>query len=98
MTEQYSIDRIQTDWKEIADELAKGNPVELLGTDKRIGILVSSDDDKRLAASQASPFREESFWDGYRAFRQKADSSAIDPDDDLFANVRDPSPGREVNW
>ena len=97
MTKQYPIDRLPTHWPEIATELAQGNPVELLGTDNSIGILVSSETYQHLSAPQSAPSQPGSFWDGLLAFRAKADFTALDPNEDIFANLRDPSPGREVD-
>ena len=37
--------------------------------------------------------------EAYRAFLQKADLAALDLDpDEIFANVRDRSPGRDFQW
>ncbi|MUG91990.1 DUF2281 domain-containing protein [Scytonema sp. UIC 10036] len=55
---------------------------------------------KRLAISDKQEFLTKTqeindFWSALQDFRQRADLESID--DDTFENLRDKSPGREVN-
>ena len=45
-----------------------------------------------------SPEERPSFWEAYERFRREQDPDLeLDPDE-IFADVRDPSPGRDFRW
>jgi hypothetical protein len=46
-----------------------------------------------------APDKQIGFWDAYLVFRQSLDQQALDIElDEIFANVRDQTPPREVEW
>jgi hypothetical protein len=55
----------------------------------------------RTAARASLKFQRlksrKNFWDAYRSFRDQFDLSKLAIEPEVFAGVRDKSPGREVN-
>jgi cytochrome c556 len=58
---------------------------------KMVAVLVSSRDYERLTNGPPD------LWDAIQKFRAEHDLSDLDVEE-VFANVRDRSPGREVEW
>jgi prevent-host-death family protein len=70
-----------------------GQTVEISRRGVSVAVLISSE---RFA--QLGPKRP-GFMEAYRAFRRKTGVAALSLDpDEIFAGVRDPSPGRDFQW
>jgi prevent-host-death family protein len=68
-----------------------GEPVELTRRGKMVAALVSGHDYARL--TKGTP----DLWEAIQKFRAEHDLSDLDVEE-VFANVRDRTPGREVEW
>lgn len=68
-----------------------GEPVELTRRGKMVAVLVSSREYARL--TRGTP----DLWTSIQEFRAKHDLSALDVEE-VYADVRDRTPGREVEW
>lgn len=76
----------------IVHEAERQSPVALTRRGEPVAILLSIQEYQRLLA------KETRFWDAYTAFRNTVDLTQIDIDTDIFHGIRDPAPGREVDW
>ncbi|MFL6198154.1 MAG: type II toxin-antitoxin system Phd/YefM family antitoxin [Thermoanaerobaculia bacterium] len=68
-----------------------GEPVELTRRGKMVAVLVSSRDYERLTTGPPD------LWAAIQKFRAEHDLSDLDIEE-VFADVRDRTPGREVEW
>lgn len=91
MTHQYSIDQAQSHLDEIINTVESGPPVELVREGQRIAVLISSEEYDRLTSSQ-----KPDFWQALNTFRQQFSIEALNFDTEVFEDLRDNSPGREV--
>jgi prevent-host-death family protein len=91
MSKQYSIAEARDNLASVVHEAEKGERVELTRRGRPVAVLISLDDYKQLST------RRRSFWEAYEQFRRKHEGSDIDTAD-VFADVRDPSPGRDFSW
>lgn len=91
MAYQYSIEQAQTQLATIMSEVEKGQTIEILRAGQRVAVLVPSQDYERLTASKPS------FWEALEAFRRDFNIDEEGTDDDFWEDLRDRSPGREVN-
>jgi antitoxin Phd len=91
MSKQYSIAEARDNLASVVHEAEKGERVELTRRGKPVAILISLDDYNQLSN------RRRSFWEAYEEFRRKHAGSDIETAD-VFADVRDPSPGRDFSW
>lgn len=67
---------------------AEAGPVELTRRGEPVAMIVSLADYRRLTGNRG-------FWDAAQDFRVHTDPKDLD-DGDLFSDVRDRSPGREI--
>lgn len=88
---QYTIEQLRDNLDEILQEFQGDSSVELLQAGKPIAILVKPEVFQQLQQS-AQP----TLWDAYQQFRQEVDLEEFGDDSDVFAYLRDKSPGREV--
>lgn len=93
MTKKYSIADARGNFPGVVHEVEGGTRVELTRRGKPVAVLLGMDEYERLAAGRRD------FWEAYEEFRQEYDVAelGIDPDE-VFAEVRDPSPGRDFSW
>ena len=89
MVKRYSIEEARDNLDGVVQEAEKGTQVELTRQGKPVAVLVGVEVE-RLSKKRPS------FWEAYQEFRRTADLSEIDPDE-IFRDVRDPSPGRDVD-
>lgn len=91
MPNQYTVEEAQTRLREIMTEVEQGNSIEILNAGKRIAVLVSSQNYDRLTGSQNS------FWEAITTFRRDFNVDEEGVDDEFWEDLRDQSPGREVD-
>lgn len=86
---RYSIAEARNHLPAIVHEAEEGKPIEITRRGARIAVILSSADYDKLAGGRVG------VMDALRAWRARPNPSEIDPDE-IFADVRDRSPGREV--
>jgi prevent-host-death family protein len=91
MSKQYSIAEARDNFTSVVHEAEEGERVELTRRGKAVAVLISLDEYRKLSK------RRRSFWEAYEEFRRKHAGSDVDTAD-VFAEVRDPSPGRDFSW
>lgn len=91
MSRQYSIAQARDHLPGLVHDAEKGSRVELTRRGKPVAVLISVAEYERL--TQGHP----DFWQRLKAFREKNDLEELDVEE-IFAGVRDRSPGREVKW
>jgi prevent-host-death family protein len=90
MSKRYSIAEARQNLASIVHELESQPIIELTRRGAPVAVLLSYHTYNDLVNKQPG------FWELYSAFRASIDPSVLDGNDDPFANVRDTSPGREV--
>lgn len=90
-TRRHSIAEVRRDLPKLVREAENGRPVELTRHGKPVAVLIGRRNLERIA----SDYRR--FTEAYKDFTNKTDLAelALDPDE-LFANARDKTPGRDV--
>jgi antitoxin Phd len=92
MTKRYSIAEARDHLPGIVHEVEKGRPAEITRRGKPVAILLSVAEYERLAGNRPS------FWEAYQEWRRTVDWEALGDVDEIFADVRDRSPGRDFRW
>lgn len=93
MTKKYSIAEARDNFTSVVHEAEEGTQVELTRRGKPVAMLIGVEDFARLM--QRTP----AFWEAYERFRSRYDLAELDINpDEVFADVGDPSPGRDFNW
>jgi len=90
MIKKYSIEEARDNLDAVVQEAEEGTQVELTREGKPVAVLLGVEDFERLSKKKPG------FWEAYQEFRRTADLSQIDPDE-IFCDVRDQSPGRDVD-
>jgi prevent-host-death family protein len=89
---QYSIEQVQTQLNDIIQAVEHGEAIEITRQGQQVAILLSVDEYKHLKKEKPG------FGTALTKFRQEMIAEGIDIDaDEVFKDVRDRSPGREVN-
>lgn len=89
---QYSIDQMQEHLETIIQEVEQGKAVEITRQGKQIAALVPAAEYNRFVRSKLG------FGEALNKFRQEMLDEGIEIDpDEVFKDVRDRSPGREVD-
>lgn len=88
---QYSIAQARDQLTQLVHQAEQGSPVELTRRGKRVAVILSAAEYDRLRPPRPD------FWTSLVKFRQKLaeENIEIDPDE-VFKDVRDRSPGRDV--
>lgn len=91
MSQQYSIEQIPVNFNKIIQEIEKGEKIEITQQDKQIAVIISTAEYEKLLNKIPS------FGESIELFRQEynVELADINPDE-IFAGVRDKSPGLEV--
>lgn len=93
MAKSYSIAEARERFSEVVDRAASGTPVRISRRGTPVAVVVAAtwfDSHER---------RPTTFWEGYQAFRKELELTGIDiRPDEVFADVRDKSPGRDVRF
>jgi len=93
VSKTYSIAQARQNLPRLVHEAEAGVPVELTRRGKPVAVVVSVHEYQRLTGQRPD------FMESYRAWRVEHDVDNLDLDpDEIFGDLRDPSPGREFNW
>lgn len=93
MIKTYSIAEARDHFTELVRAVEAETVIQLTRRGRLVAILLSPDEYERLQEKRIG------FWDAYTEFRQHLDQQEIDLEpDEVFANVRDQTPGREAIW
>ena len=88
---QYSIAQARDQLTELVHQAEQGTPVELTRRGKRVAVILSAEAYDRLLSQKGD------FGKSLAAFRERLEIEGLDIDpDEVFRDVRDRSPGREV--
>ncbi|PZD73664.1 hypothetical protein C1752_02062 [Acaryochloris thomasi RCC1774] len=88
---QYSIAQARDQLAKIIHDAEDGTPIEITRRGKRVAMLLSADQYDRISTGQSN------FWDSLVEFREELEREQLDLDpDEVFKDIRDQSPGREV--
>jgi len=91
MARRYSIAEARARFPGVVREAEEGYPVEISRRGTPVAVLLSVEEYRRLAK------RRTQFSDAYDRFRSSSALAELDIDpDEVFAGVREPSPGRDV--
>ena len=91
MSQQYSIEQFPVNINKIIQEVEQGQAIEITQQGKQIAVIISTAEYERLKNKTLS------FWESVERFREEynIEAAEINPDE-IFAGVRDKSPGHEV--
>jgi prevent-host-death family protein len=93
MTKRYSIAEVEGNLTELVHEAENGTKVEITRRGKPVAVLIGAEDFERISK------RIPDFWGAYERFRREHNLAELDIDpDEVFGDVRDPSPGRDFHW
>ncbi len=89
MPQQRSVSAARNDLPALVHEVERGTSVEITRRGRPVAVLVSLAEYRRLTS--AGP----DLWAAIEEFRRVHDLAGLDADE-VYGDVRDPSPGREV--
>jgi prevent-host-death family protein len=92
MNEQHSIAEAISNLEDLVQKAEEGEAVELTREGERVAVLIGSREYERLTGQPRKTFAE-----ALEEFRRSADFAAIGDPDEIWGNVRDPDPGRDVD-
>lgn len=92
-TDRRSVAEARRNLPRLIRAVEDGRTVEITRRGEPVAVLVSRQRFEELSGGRPG------FMEAYRAFVQKTDLAALDLDpDEIFARVRDRSPGRDFQW
>ncbi len=91
MSKRFSIAEARDKFTSLVREVEKAPAVEITRRGKPVAVLLSWREYQRLTSKVK-------FWDSYTSFRHKFDLAKLAIEPQVFEGVRDPSPGRKVNF
>ena len=91
MLKQFSIADARDQFTSLVRDVEQDTTVELTRRGKPVAVLMSIQEYQRLQAHRIR------FWDAYTTFRDKVNLQKLDIQPELFTELRDTSPGREVD-
>jgi prevent-host-death family protein len=91
MLKQFSIAEARDQFTSLVRDVEQDTTVELTRRGKPVAVLMSIQEYQRLQSHRKG------FWDAYTAFRDKVNLQKLDIQPELFTELRDTSPGREVD-
>lgn len=92
MKNKYSTQRLNQNLPEVLKQIQQGNLIEITQAGKPFAFILSSSEYQRLTATKSN------FWESLQDFRASHDLAELEIAADVFDDVRDRSPGREVNF
>jgi prevent-host-death family protein len=92
MKSKYSTQQLNQHLPEVLKQIQQGDSIEITQEGEPFAVILSSSEYQRLTASKSS------FWQSLQEFRDSNDLEELEMEADVFADVRDRSPGREVNF
>jgi prevent-host-death family protein len=90
MFKSYSIAEARDRFTALIRGVEKDTPVELTRRGKPVAVIMSIQHYQQLQS------RKRGFWQAYEAFRARHDLRALDIQPEIFSDIRDTDPGREV--
>ena len=90
MTKIYSIAEARNHFTSIIRDAETSPPIEITRHGETVAVILSWQEYLRLSAKK-------DFWDSYNSFRKVFDLSELMIESDIFEELRDPSPGREID-
>ena len=89
----YSIARLRSELADAVRAAESGDAVEVTRRGNTVAVLLGLPEYERLRSQRSD------FSTAYSKFRERADLESLPSDlDEVFGDIRDPSPGREVDW
>ena len=92
MQEQYSTQQLNSHLPEVLKQIERGNSIEITQEGEPFAVILSASEYQRLTDSKST------FWSSLQEFYANNDIGELEVEADAFADVRDRSPGREVNF
>jgi antitoxin Phd len=92
MVPRYSIAEARNRFAEIVHALRHVPQIEVTRRGRPVAVLISVEEFERLRAVGAG------FWSAYSDYRDAHDLAELGIEPEVFAGVREPSPGREMGW
>ncbi len=90
-SKQYSVEQILINSNKIIQEVTGGEAIQITQDGKEVAVIISQ------AAYEKLLYKNLDFWESIERFRQEYNVEAADINpSEIFAGVRDKSPGREV--
>ncbi len=86
INKQYSITQVPNYWIDIMKGVEQGYSIKLTRNSEVVAMLVPAQDE---------PLPKQNFWQALQIFLQQVDIADLS-EEDIFSDVRDCSPGREV--
>lgn len=90
MSRSYTIAQARNHFASIVHEAEKDVPVEVTRRGESVAVVLSMQTYHRLLAARTD------FWEAYDSYRRRIDLSQMGIEPEVFAGVRDSSPGRDV--
>jgi antitoxin Phd len=91
MTDQYSIAEARDNLAALVRRLEKQPLIEITRRGKPVAVLMSLQEYQRLSAERVS------FWTAYSKFVKEVNLADLNIEPEVFAGVRSPEPGRDVD-
>jgi prevent-host-death family protein len=91
MSKRVSIADARDNLPALVRSVEQGQPVELTRRGKLVAVLVSSQDYEKLTNGPPD------LWAAIQKFRSEHDLAELNAEE-VFENLRDRTPGREVEW
>ncbi len=92
MSRSYSIAEARDHFAAIVRDVERDSAIELTRRGEPVAVLLSIEEYRRLVAGRKN------FWDAYSEFRDEVDLRRLNIEPEVFARLRDVSPGRETSW
>jgi prevent-host-death family protein len=92
MKSKYSTQQLNQHLPEVFKQIQQGDSIEITQEGEPFAVILSSSEYQRLTSSKSS------FWRSLQEFRDSNDLEELEMEADVFADVRDQSPGREMNF
>lgn len=89
---RYSIAEARNRFAEIVHDLKHVSRVEVTRRGRPVAILISIEEFEMLRSGSVT------FTSAYEAFRNTFDLAKEEIEPEVFEDLRDPSPGRELSW
>lgn len=106
MKEQYSTQQLNSHLPKVLKQIEQGNSIEITKKGEPFAVILSASEYQRLTAQTShnaeptlAPVTTKfSFWQSIQDFRALHDLKELELEADVFADIRDLSPGREMNF
>ena len=93
MVKKYSIAEARDNFTSVVHEVEEGIQVELTRRGKPVAVLIGTEEFERMSTKKPG------FWQAYQEFRRGLELANVEIDpDEIWGDVRDPSPGRDFEW